>query len=95
MIYDFEEIEDATNNFDETRRIGVGGYGTVYFGMLEDKVRKSCIDSLMKLDNNIAIFNFQEVAVKKMKSNKSKEFYAELKALCKIHHINIVCNLDL
>ncbi|XP_058772289.1 lysM domain receptor-like kinase 3 [Vicia villosa] len=68
VIYDFEEIEDATNNFDETRRIGVGGYGTVYFGMLEDK----------------------EVAVKKMKSTKSKEFYAELKALCKIHHINIV-----
>ncbi|AES96123.2 putative protein kinase RLK-Pelle-LysM family [Medicago truncatula] len=68
VIYDFEEIEHATNNFDETRRIGVGGYGTVYFGMLEEK----------------------EVAVKKMKSNKSKEFYAELKALCKIHHINIV-----
>lgn len=40
-IYTFEEIEQSTNNFDETRRIGVGGYGTVYFGMLEDKVRKS------------------------------------------------------
>ncbi|KAG4403064.1 hypothetical protein GLYMA_01G027100v4 [Glycine max] len=68
VIYALEEIEDATNNFDETRRIGVGGYGTVYFGMLEEK----------------------EVAVKKMRSNKSKEFYAELKALCRIHHINIV-----
>ncbi|KAK7252397.1 hypothetical protein RIF29_36311 [Crotalaria pallida] len=68
VIYALEEIEDATNNFDETRRIGVGGYGEVYFGMLEDK----------------------EVAVKKMRSNKSKEFYAELKALCNIHHINIV-----
>jgi len=30
--------------------------------------------------------------VKKMRSNKSKEFYAELKVLCKIHHINIVSN---
>ncbi|QCD90666.1 chitin elicitor receptor kinase 1 [Vigna unguiculata] len=68
VIYALEEIEDATNNFDETRKIGVGGYGSVYFGMLEEK----------------------EVAVKKMRSNKSKEFYAELKALCKIHHINIV-----
>ncbi|KAL9327995.1 hypothetical protein ACSQ67_002998 [Phaseolus vulgaris] len=67
VIYALEEIEEATNNFDETRRIGVGGYGSVYFGMLE-----------------------KEVAVKKMRSNKSKEFYAELKALCKIHHINIV-----
>ncbi|KAK7307238.1 hypothetical protein VNO77_40120 [Canavalia gladiata] len=68
VIYTLQEIEDATNNFDETRRIGVGGYGCVYFGMLEEK----------------------EVAVKKMRSNKSKEFYAELKVLCKIHHINIV-----
>ncbi|XP_026383965.1 lysM domain receptor-like kinase 3 [Papaver somniferum] len=32
----------------------------------------------------------QEVAIKKMKSNKSKEFFAELKVLCKIHHINVV-----
>ncbi|MED6123166.1 hypothetical protein PIB30_046660 [Stylosanthes scabra] len=68
VIYGLEEIEEATNNFDESRRIGVGGYGSVYFGILEQK----------------------EVAVKKMRSNKSKEFYAELKVLCKIHHINIV-----
>lgn len=40
VIYALEEIEDATNNFDETRKIGVGGYGSVYFGMLEEKVWK-------------------------------------------------------
>ncbi|GMP37956.1 hypothetical protein CsSME_00009407 [Camellia sinensis var. sinensis] len=28
--------------------------------------------------------------IKKMRSNKSKEFFAELKVLCKIHHINVV-----
>ncbi|XP_073057611.1 lysM domain receptor-like kinase 3 [Primulina eburnea] len=32
----------------------------------------------------------KEVAIKKMRSNKSKEFLAELKVLCKIHHINVV-----
>lgn len=47
VIYTLEEVEHATNDFDETRRIGVGGYGTVYFGMLEDKVWKSHLDSLM------------------------------------------------
>ncbi|KAI4314370.1 hypothetical protein L6164_027285 [Bauhinia variegata] len=67
-VFNLEEIEEATNNFDETRRIGGGGYGTVYFGTLGDK----------------------EVAIKMMRSNKSKEFYAELKVLYKIHHINIV-----
>ncbi|KAF3431215.1 hypothetical protein FNV43_RR25945 [Rhamnella rubrinervis] len=68
LIYSLEEIEKATNNFDEARKIGEGGYGRVYFGVLGE----------------------QEVAIKKMKSNKSKEFFAELKVLCKIHHINVV-----
>ncbi|XP_031265360.1 lysM domain receptor-like kinase 3, partial [Pistacia vera] len=68
MIFSLEEIEEATNNFDETKIIGQGGYGSVYFGVLGEK----------------------EVAIKKMRSNKSKEFFAELKVLCKIHHINVV-----
>ncbi|KAL2547137.1 LysM domain receptor-like kinase 3 [Forsythia ovata] len=68
MLYSVEEIEEATSNFDETRKLGQGGYGSVYFGVLGEK----------------------EVAIKKMRSNKSKEFMAELKVLCKIHHINVV-----
>lgn len=67
-IYSIDDIEEATDNFHETRKIGEGGYGSVYFGVLGE----------------------QEVAIKKMKSNKSKEFFAELKVLCKIHHINVV-----
>ncbi|KAM7269657.1 hypothetical protein ACFE04_025154 [Oxalis oulophora] len=67
-IYSLEEIEETTNNFDECKIVGVGGYGTVYFGVLGGK----------------------EVAIKKMRSNKSKEFFAELTVLCKIHHINVV-----
>ncbi|KDP26641.1 hypothetical protein JCGZ_17799 [Jatropha curcas] len=68
VIYTPEEIEEATNNFDETKKIGTGGYGSVYFGVM----------------------GRQEVAIKKMKSNKSKEFIAEVKILCKVHHINVV-----
>ncbi|KAI3728334.1 hypothetical protein L6452_16968 [Arctium lappa] len=68
LVYDLDEIAEATNNFDDTRKIGEGGYGSVYFGILGGK----------------------EVAIKKMRSNKSKEFLAELKVLCKIHHINVV-----
>ncbi|KAI3467567.1 hypothetical protein Pfo_024230 [Paulownia fortunei] len=66
--YSIEEIAEATSDFDETRKIGQGGYGSVYYGVIEE----------------------QEVAIKKMRSNKSKEFLAELKVLCKIHHINVV-----
>ncbi|XP_011086616.1 lysM domain receptor-like kinase 3 isoform X2 [Sesamum indicum] len=67
-LYSIEEIAEATNDFDETRKIGQGGYGSVYYGIIGEK----------------------EVAIKKMRSNKSKEFLAELKVLCKIHHINVV-----
>ncbi|KAI3899237.1 hypothetical protein MKW92_044796 [Papaver armeniacum] len=68
VVYSLDEIEEATMSFDETRKIGEGGYGCVYHGVLGE----------------------QEVAIKKMKSNKSKEFFAELKVLCKIHHISVV-----
>ncbi|KAI4384148.1 hypothetical protein MLD38_002336 [Melastoma candidum] len=68
MVYSLEQIEGATDNFDESKKIGEGGYGSVYFGYLGK----------------------QEVAIKKMKSTKSKEFFAEVKVLCKIHHINVV-----
>ncbi|KAK2636572.1 hypothetical protein Ddye_031364 [Dipteronia dyeriana] len=68
VIFSLEEVEKATDNFDESKIIGRGGYGSVFLGMLGG----------------------QEVAIKKMRSNKSKEFFAELKVLCKIHHINVV-----
>lgn len=39
----------------------------------------------------------QEVAVKRMTATKTKEFAAEMKVLCKVHHSNLVipfvCNL--
>ncbi|KAK1407224.1 hypothetical protein QVD17_38838 [Tagetes erecta] len=68
VIISLEEIEQATNNFDEARKIGEGGYGSVYFGIIRER----------------------EAAIKKMRSNKSKEFFAELKVLCRIHHNNVV-----
>ncbi|KAJ0790130.1 putative protein kinase RLK-Pelle-LysM family [Helianthus annuus] len=68
VIISLEEIEQATNSFDEARKIGEGGYGSVYFGIIRQR----------------------EAAIKKMRSNKSKEFFAELKVLCRIHHNNVV-----
>lgn len=38
MILSLEEIEEGTNHFDETKIIGQGGYGSVYYGMLGEKV---------------------------------------------------------
>ncbi|XP_040376029.1 lysM domain receptor-like kinase 3 isoform X2 [Oryza brachyantha] len=68
VIFSLGVIEDATSSFDEKRKIGEGGYGSVYLGFI----------------------GAHEIAVKKMKASKSKEFFAELKVLCKVHHINVV-----
>lgn len=48
----------------------------------------------MELLKDDSLFNFQEVAIKRMRSNKSQDFFAELKVLCKIRHINVVSNYD-
>lgn len=39
LIYSLEDIEIATCNFDETKKIGEGGFGSVYFGVLGEQVR--------------------------------------------------------
>ncbi|BBG98914.1 protein kinase family protein / peptidoglycan-binding LysM domain-containing protein [Prunus dulcis] len=68
VVFTYEEISSSTDGFSDSRLLGHGTYGSVYYGLLRE----------------------QEVAIKRMTATKTKEFLAEIKVLCKVHHTNLV-----
>ncbi|KAG6394360.1 hypothetical protein SASPL_144944 [Salvia splendens] len=36
QVFTYPELEEATNNFDPSKELGEGGFGTVYYGVLAD-----------------------------------------------------------
>ncbi|KAH0772089.1 hypothetical protein KY290_016070 [Solanum tuberosum] len=66
--FSYEELAKATDNFSMENKIGQGGFGLVFYGMLKG----------------------ERAAIKKMDMQASKEFFAELKVLTHVHHLNLV-----
>ena len=75
--YKYKDLKKATNNFHESMRLGQGGFGIVYKGILQDKDHKTST----------------EIAVKKFSrdSIQSKDdFLAELTIIHRLRHKHLV-----
>lgn len=42
-LFTYNELEEATNNFDSDKELGDGGFGTVYYGKRVNTNFKFCI----------------------------------------------------
>ncbi|XP_026423112.1 LEAF RUST 10 DISEASE-RESISTANCE LOCUS RECEPTOR-LIKE PROTEIN KINASE-like 1.5 [Papaver somniferum] len=73
-VYSYEELESATNGFDPKRKIGDGGFGSVFLGQLFD-TRLVAVKKLHKLHSTTAA---------------SKPFCNEILILSSINHPNLV-----
>jgi chitin elicitor receptor kinase 1 len=108
LEFSYQELCVATNNFSVDNKIGEGGFGEVFYAELRGQVwylcmiLNTCICNcscyitfhnvyILKLNKTFPIVQIS--AVKKMKMKASKEFYAELKILSRVHHLNLVITL--
>ncbi|KAH7445689.1 hypothetical protein KP509_01G020400 [Ceratopteris richardii] len=66
--FSYTELLDVTDNFSINRKIGQGGYGSVFYGKLHG----------------------QELAIKVMNMQATREFLSEINVLTCVHHKNLV-----
>ncbi|KAI8536710.1 hypothetical protein RHMOL_Rhmol10G0277900 [Rhododendron molle] len=72
--YQYKELQKATNNFDETRKLGQGGYGEVYKGYLANQK-----------DLEVAVKMFSRESLK-----GQDDFFQELTIINQLGHKNLV-----
>lgn len=72
--FEFRELKKATSNFDEKNKLGQGGYGTVYRGLLQ-------VENI----DEVAVKKFSRDEIK-----SKDDFLAELTIINRLRHRNLV-----
>lgn len=66
-VFTFQEIMDSTNKFDESLLLGVGGFGKVYKGMLEDGTRVAVKRGNPRSEQGLAEFHTEIEMLSKLR----------------------------
>ncbi|CAH2066471.1 unnamed protein product [Thlaspi arvense] len=82
-VFTFEELESATNKFDQKRKIGDGGFGSVYLGQLTD-------GQLLAVKFLHHHHGATAAATEHCKAFSMKSFCNEILILSSINHPNLV-----
>nr|XP_016489380.1 PREDICTED: LEAF RUST 10 DISEASE-RESISTANCE LOCUS RECEPTOR-LIKE PROTEIN KINASE-like 1.5 [Nicotiana tabacum] len=76
-VFPYEELENSTNHFDPKRKLGDGGFGSVYLGNLED-------------GRLVAVKHLHKHSPAGAKAFSTKSFCNEILILSSINHPNLV-----
>nr|GEW99550.1 LysM domain receptor-like kinase 3 isoform X2 [Tanacetum cinerariifolium] len=93
VVFTYKEVLSCIDFFSESNLLGHGTYGSVYYGLLHEQV--CCLICYLFSESTChnltgSLLFIYEVAVKRLTAMKTKEFIAEMKVLCKVHHTNLV-----
>ncbi|XP_059316309.1 LEAF RUST 10 DISEASE-RESISTANCE LOCUS RECEPTOR-LIKE PROTEIN KINASE-like 1.5 [Lycium ferocissimum] len=76
-VFPYEELENSTNHFDQKRKLGDGGFGSVYLGNLDD-------------GRLVAVKHLHKHSPSGAKAFSTKSFCNEILILSSINHPNLV-----
>ncbi|XP_077211688.1 putative L-type lectin-domain containing receptor kinase S.5 [Tasmannia lanceolata] len=89
----FKDLKKATNNFDMRNKLGEGGFGAVYKGILPKEKIEVVLGVFRRYDKRVLTNESMEVAVKKFTRGNIKgkdDFLSELTIINRLRHRNLV-----
>ncbi|KAK2433250.1 putative serine/threonine-protein kinase protein CCR3 [Trifolium repens] len=84
--FSLQTLIEATGNFSEGNKIGVGSFGSVYHAKLEDGKEVAIKRAEMSTNSP----SFGNVSVTKRQEDNDSAFVNELESLSRLHHKNLV-----